>query len=69
MPDLDALRRFLYSMLGWDEKKVDGLVVPVIKEMNSRKVKGYERATFLLCFIYSSFLSIGCGAGVHWAVL
>ncbi|KAI9288150.1 hypothetical protein BC943DRAFT_184973 [Umbelopsis sp. AD052] len=37
MPDLDALRRFLYSMLGWDEKKVDGLVVPVIKEMNSRK--------------------------------
>lgn len=39
MPDLDGLRQYLFSMLGWDEKKVDGLVVPVIKEMNSRKVK------------------------------
>jgi DNA excision repair protein ERCC-5 len=38
MPDLDGLRRFLYSMLGWDEKKVDDLVIPVIKEINSRKV-------------------------------
>ncbi|KAM3583808.1 DNA repair protein rad2 [Umbelopsis sp. WA50703] len=37
MPDLDGLRRFLYSMLGWDEKKVDDLVIPVIKEINSRK--------------------------------
>ncbi|GAB5586597.1 DNA repair protein rad2 [Umbelopsis nana] len=37
MPDLDGLRQYLFSMLGWDEKKVDGLVVPVIKEMNSRK--------------------------------
>ncbi|KAJ2964977.1 hypothetical protein NQZ79_g88 [Umbelopsis isabellina] len=37
MPDLDGLRKFLYSMLGWNEKKVDDLVIPVIKEMNSRK--------------------------------
>lgn len=56
MPDLDGLRRFLFSMLGWDEKKVDGLVVPVIKEMNSRKVIALKD------FCVNSYLS-------NWIVL
>ncbi|KAI0359824.1 hypothetical protein OH77DRAFT_870687 [Trametes cingulata] len=36
MPDLDALRSFFNSELGWDQSKVDDLLLPIIRKMNKR---------------------------------
>ncbi|KAI0367801.1 PIN domain-like protein [Pilatotrama ljubarskyi] len=36
MPDLDALRGFFNSELGWDQTKVDDLLLPIIRKMNKR---------------------------------
>ncbi|KAI0775173.1 hypothetical protein BD413DRAFT_603148 [Trametes elegans] len=36
MPDLDALRTFFDSELGWDASKVDELLLPIIRKMNKR---------------------------------
>ncbi|AOA65184.1 DNA repair protein [Komagataella phaffii CBS 7435] len=36
-PDLDQLRRFLMATVGWDQKKVDEVLVPVIRDMNKKK--------------------------------
>ncbi|KAH9945151.1 PIN domain-like protein [Epithele typhae] len=36
MPDLDALRGFFKSELGWDQTKVDDLLLPVISKMSKR---------------------------------
>ncbi|KAI0635968.1 hypothetical protein C8Q77DRAFT_1155707 [Trametes polyzona] len=36
MPDLDALRDFFNAELGWDQAKVDDLLLPIIRKMNKR---------------------------------
>ncbi|KAI0331869.1 PIN domain-like protein, partial [Cubamyces sp. BRFM 1775] len=36
MPDLDALRTFFNTELGWDQTKVDDLLLPIIRKMNKR---------------------------------
>ncbi|PIL35540.1 hypothetical protein GSI_02268 [Ganoderma sinense ZZ0214-1] len=36
LPDLDALRGFFNSELGWDQTKVDELLLPIIHKMNKR---------------------------------
>ncbi|KAI0787632.1 hypothetical protein C8Q74DRAFT_1252930 [Fomes fomentarius] len=36
MPDLDALRSLLNSELGWDQTKVDELLLPIIRKMSKR---------------------------------
>ncbi|KAH7884449.1 hypothetical protein F5I97DRAFT_1812007 [Phlebopus sp. FC_14] len=36
MPDLDALRHFLHEELGWNQSKVDDLLLPIIQKMNRR---------------------------------
>ncbi|ANZ77393.1 BA75_04776T0 [Komagataella pastoris] len=36
-PDLDQLRRFLMATVGWDQKRVDEVLVPVIRDMNKKK--------------------------------
>ncbi|OSD06610.1 PIN domain-like protein [Trametes coccinea BRFM310] len=36
MPDLDALRSFFNAELGWDQGKVDELLLPIIRKMNKR---------------------------------
>ncbi|KAF9267851.1 PIN domain-like protein [Marasmius fiardii PR-910] len=36
LPDLDALREFLREELGWDQSKVDDLLLPIIQKMNKR---------------------------------
>ncbi|KAI0671780.1 hypothetical protein C8Q78DRAFT_972448 [Trametes maxima] len=36
MPDLDALRNLFDSELGWDQAKVDDLLLPIIRKMNKR---------------------------------
>ncbi|RPD60121.1 PIN domain-like protein [Lentinus tigrinus ALCF2SS1-7] len=36
MPDLDALRDYFNTELGWDQKKVDDLLLPIIRKMSKR---------------------------------
>ncbi|KAL1949520.1 hypothetical protein VTO73DRAFT_8401 [Trametes versicolor] len=36
MPDLDALRDFFNAELGWDQIKVDDLLLPIIRKMSKR---------------------------------
>ncbi|KAH9846680.1 hypothetical protein C2E23DRAFT_907659 [Lenzites betulinus] len=36
MPDLDALRNFFDAELGWDQAKVDDLLLPIIHKMSKR---------------------------------
>ncbi|KAF9223772.1 PIN domain-like protein [Gyrodon lividus] len=36
MPDLDALRHFVHEELGWNETKVDDLLLPIIQKMSKR---------------------------------
>ena len=38
VPDLDALRSFLMSQIGWSKERTDEILVPVIKDMNRRQV-------------------------------
>ncbi|KAI0783664.1 hypothetical protein C8Q75DRAFT_430432 [Abortiporus biennis] len=40
MPDLDALRSFFNSELGWSQSKVDDLLLPIIQKMNKRSQQG-----------------------------
>ena len=39
IPDLDALRSFLMSQIGWSKERTDEILVPVIKDMNRRQVR------------------------------
>lgn len=36
-PDLDMLREFLYSYLGWPQEKTDEVLIPLIRDINARK--------------------------------
>ncbi|TFK92661.1 PIN domain-like protein [Polyporus arcularius HHB13444] len=36
MPDLDALRNYFSTELGWNQVKVDDLLLPIIRKMNKR---------------------------------
>ncbi|KAI6108074.1 PIN domain-like protein [Pisolithus sp. B1] len=36
IPDLDALRHFIKEELGWDQSKVDDLLMPIIQKMSRR---------------------------------
>ncbi|KAJ7067038.1 PIN domain-like protein [Mycena amicta] len=40
LPDLDALREFLYSELSWGPAKVDELLLPVIQKIRKRSQNG-----------------------------
>ncbi|TCD61117.1 DNA repair protein rad2 [Steccherinum ochraceum] len=40
LPDLDALREFFNAELGWNQSKVDDLLLPIIQKMNKRSQQG-----------------------------
>ncbi|KAK5700137.1 DNA repair protein rad2 [Elasticomyces elasticus] len=42
VPDLDALRSFLMSTIGWTQERTDEVLVPVIKDMNRRADEGTQ---------------------------
>ncbi|EOD52592.1 putative dna excision repair protein rad2 protein [Neofusicoccum parvum UCRNP2] len=42
VPDLDALRRFLMSTIGWSSERTDEVLVPVIRDMNNREREGTQ---------------------------
>jgi len=42
VPDLDGLRQFLMSTIGWGQERTDEVLVPVIRDMNKRAVEGTQ---------------------------
>ncbi|KAK0746199.1 hypothetical protein B0T18DRAFT_390686 [Schizothecium vesticola] len=41
-PDLDGLRGFLTSTVGWSQERTDEVLVPVIRDMNRRALEGTQ---------------------------
>lgn len=42
VPDLDALRSFLMTTIGWSQERTDEILLPVIKDMNRRMDEGTQ---------------------------
>ncbi|KAM4058437.1 transcription factor s-II (TFIIS), central domain-containing protein [Hirsutella rhossiliensis] len=42
VPDVEGLRRFLMSTIGWSKERTDEVLVPVIRDMNKRDVEGTQ---------------------------
>jgi DNA excision repair protein ERCC-5 len=42
VPDLDGLRQFLMTTIGWSQERTDEVLVPVIRDMNKRDVEGTQ---------------------------
>ncbi|PGH13555.1 hypothetical protein AJ79_03548 [Helicocarpus griseus UAMH5409] len=42
VPDLNALRQFLMSTVGWSQERTDEVLVPVIRDMNRREQEGTQ---------------------------
>ncbi|KAF2402798.1 PIN domain-like protein [Trichodelitschia bisporula] len=42
VPDLDSLRGFLMSSVGWSPERTDEVLVPVIRDMNRRETEGTQ---------------------------
>ena len=56
VPDLDAIRGFLVSTIGWSKERTDEVLVPVIRDMNRREHEGTQSNL-------TAFFSGGTGAG------
>jgi len=42
VPNLEGLRQFLMTTIGWSQEKTDEVLVPVIKDMNRRDTEGTQ---------------------------
>ncbi|KXX81877.1 DNA repair protein rad13 [Madurella mycetomatis] len=42
VPDLEGLRQFLMTTIGWGQERTDEVLVPVIRDMNRREVEGTQ---------------------------
>ncbi|KMP06427.1 DNA-repair protein rad13 [Coccidioides immitis RMSCC 2394] len=42
VPDLEALRQFLMSTVGWSPERTDEVLVPVIRDVNRRELEGTQ---------------------------
>lgn len=42
VPDLDAVRQFLMSTVGWSKERTDEVLVPVIRDANRRDLEGTQ---------------------------
>lgn len=58
VPDLDALRQFLMTTIGWTQERTDEVLVPVIKDMNRRENEGTQANI-------TQFFSGGVGVGAR----
>ncbi|KAI0444844.1 hypothetical protein F4803DRAFT_217643 [Xylaria telfairii] len=41
-PDVEGLRQFLMSTIGWSQERTDEVLVPVIRDMNRREAEGTQ---------------------------
>ncbi|KAK8000386.1 DNA excision repair protein [Apiospora arundinis] len=60
VPDVDGLRRFLMSTIGWSQERTDEVLVPVIRDMNRREAEGTQSNI-------TRYFEGGVGAGVKEA--
>lgn len=58
IPDLDALREFLHSNLGWGQTKTDELMLPIIRKMTGRAAGGAVNQSTI-----SNFFDVSGGTG------
>ncbi|KAL1966343.1 hypothetical protein VTN77DRAFT_4485 [Rasamsonia byssochlamydoides] len=56
VPDLNGLRSFLMSTVGWSQERTDEVLVPIIRDMNRREQEGTQSNI-------TRFVSGGQGAG------
>ena len=56
VPDLNSLRTFLMSTIGWSNERTDEVLVPVIRDMNRRELEGTQSNV-------TAFMAGGVGAG------
>ncbi|KAK4229060.1 hypothetical protein QBC38DRAFT_473614 [Podospora fimiseda] len=42
VPDLEGLRQFLMTTIGWSKERTDEVLVPVIRDMNKRDLEGTQ---------------------------
>ncbi|KAK3336131.1 hypothetical protein B0T19DRAFT_408596 [Cercophora scortea] len=42
VPDLEGLRQFLMTTIGWSQERTDEVLVPVIRDMNRREIEGTQ---------------------------
>jgi DNA excision repair protein ERCC-5 len=42
LPDVEGLRQFLMSTIGWDKERTDEVLLPVVKDMNRREAEGTQ---------------------------
>lgn len=42
VPDLNGLRHFLMTTIGWNQERTDEILVPVIRDMNQREQEGTQ---------------------------
>ncbi|KAK4175125.1 hypothetical protein QBC36DRAFT_388471 [Triangularia setosa] len=42
VPDLEGLRQFLMSTIGWSKERTDEVLVPVIRDVNKREAEGTQ---------------------------
>ncbi|KAJ7650180.1 hypothetical protein FB45DRAFT_819314 [Roridomyces roridus] len=59
LPDLDALRHFIYAELGWPATKVDELLLPVIQKIRKRGQAGAVNKQGDL----NAYFDVGAGSG------
>lgn len=55
VPDLDMLRQFLQSRVGWSWEKTDEVLIPLIRDINKRKQQGHSKQMTLNDFFPSDF--------------
>jgi DNA excision repair protein ERCC-5 len=60
VPDLDNIRSFLMSTIGWGPERADEVLVPVIKAINQREAEGTQSNI-------TRFFTGGIGAGARQA--
>jgi len=56
VPDVEGLRQFLMSTIGWGKERTDEVLLPVVKDMNKREMEGTQANI-------TRFFGGGVGAG------
>jgi len=57
VPDLDKLRGFLMTTIGWSQERMDEILVPVVRDMNKREAEGVQSNI-------TRFFTGGIGVGI-----
>lgn len=65
VPDLDKLRSFLMTTIGWSQERMDEILVPVVRDMNKREAEGVQ-SNITRFFVGGIGVGVG-GRGINGA--